>query len=191
LTAFSSPAHPALFRAGALMEFLALQSFLLARSRAASRRPLPSCHFAGPVTRSLASRRPAVRAVRRPGAQGFCHGFKALLPGTSSLLYGRRLSRPRARCSPGLRPLQGSPPRPHADVLPLGSSLELRTVVLGMPLPKRWRPSRDGSGSPESSQGRGWQRSARTLRTLMGFPTSSTSSSIWEEPRPGSCVHLG
>jgi len=35
---------PALFRAGALLEFHALQSFSLVRSRDASRRPLPSCH---------------------------------------------------------------------------------------------------------------------------------------------------
>ena len=43
MTAYSSTDYPALFHAGALMEFLSLQSVPLVRSRDASQRPLPSC----------------------------------------------------------------------------------------------------------------------------------------------------
>jgi hypothetical protein len=46
LTACSSTGCPALFHAGALMEFLPLQSFSLVRSRGASRRPIALLPFA-------------------------------------------------------------------------------------------------------------------------------------------------
>jgi hypothetical protein len=114
------------------MEFHALQSFSLARSRDASRRPaalLPCTASAvlgpatagGPSTRGPAAARRARRLAKTPcdpfaaplPALAARLGSRALLPEASPLRRRRRSGRRRARCSPGLRaPLQGAPSPP-------------------------------------------------------------------------------
>jgi hypothetical protein len=105
-----APRHacPALFRAGALLEFHALQSFSLVRSRDTSRCPLPSCHSPPHQVDRLMHPQGLQALWRgRPNRRRLKRGFKALLPGASPLLRRQPLSRRRARCSPGLRSPSG------------------------------------------------------------------------------------
>jgi hypothetical protein len=125
-TACSSTACPALFRAGALLEFHALQSFSLVRSRSASRRPLPSCHSPPPPSRPAyvpEDCSPRDTAARTGGIRVWLQGFA---PRSESVAKTAGLS---AAGSPdallGFGPLQGLALRPCADVLPRGSSHEL------------------------------------------------------------------
>jgi hypothetical protein len=107
-TAYSSTVCPALFHARALMEFLTLQSFSLARSRGASRRLMPSCHSSRtPVVdqRDPQACRPVEGLPIVVGPVG--RGFKALLPGSSPLRHRPPLGGQRARCSPGFRAPSG------------------------------------------------------------------------------------
>lgn len=126
-TAFSSTAYPALFHARALMEFLTLQSFSLARSRGASRRFVPSCHSSRtPVVdqRDPQVCRPVEGLLVVVGPVG--RGFKALLPGSSPLRHHpsvRRTACPMLSWVSG--PFRVVSRRPRAAVLPRGSSHEL------------------------------------------------------------------
>jgi hypothetical protein len=185
-------ACPALFHAGALLEFLTLQSLFLVRSRCASRRSLPSCPSPGPCVRRTFALGSADPAGCRRRTAAAC-GFKALLPGASSSrhpLFVRRTERSMLSWVSG--PFRVLPHRPCADVSPRGSSLELSirasAAVVG---PK---PDHDGATLHRlpgvfTRPGLAVLSSAR--QTLLGFPTSSIASPIREPPRPGSWFHLG
>jgi hypothetical protein len=117
---------PTVFQVGALMEFLTLQSFLLVRSRGASRRSLPSCH--SPSEPSRAAVAPMLRGARGAAVRtGWMRrGFKALLPGARALPWHGASPPAPARCSPGFRAPSGyRPPRPRAVCLHPASSREL------------------------------------------------------------------
>jgi len=175
------------------MEFQTLQSFSLARSRAASRRPLPSCHSSR--TPGVDLRDPRVCRTRMRG----CRSSWDL-----SDVASRRCSPGRVRCSTaplsadgvldallGFGPLQGCP-----------SSTSRRRASTRL-LPRAF-------GRRHSGHGRRSHRTSITLprlpgvftrsgvavlssarRTLVGFPTSSTSSSVEDPSCPGSWFHLG
>jgi hypothetical protein len=156
LTACSSTGVPALFHAGALLEFHTLQSLSLARSRDASRHPLPSCrqlHTRLAANRDRLARaapdlhRGAVersrRSERRPetisiGALRARPDFRALLPGASPLHPRRWLDRRGARCSPGLWFL--------SRAFPLAS---LRRCLHHRLLPRARVPRPPGAETPE------------------------------------------
>lgn len=118
-TACSSTICPALFRAGALLEFLPLQSFSLVRSRSASRRSLCllaiRCDSQQPFEppSGLASPMWSGRRARWPRAwlQGFA-------PRYESVAKPSALTDDLPVALLGLRPLQGFLPRTCAGVLP-------------------------------------------------------------------------
>jgi hypothetical protein len=176
-TACASHRLPAVFQAGALMEFLTLQSFLLVRSRDASRRPLPSCH-SPPAAESpghcTGAPWNACGAALRTG--GVERGFKALLPGASALPWPPAFPPPaRSLLSWVWGPFRVFPPRPCAAVLPPGilpraferRSSEAAACAAASPLRH--------PGSPECSRGRDWPR-LTAQQALLGFSTSSTPS---------------
>lgn len=155
-TACSSTVYPALFRAGALLEFLPLQSFSLVRSRNASRRS------------------PCLRAIRCDSQQPFEPPSRLASP----MWSGRRTRWPRAWLQ-GFAPRYESvakPPAVKPTTCPMlswgyvpsrvfslepapacfhtGSSRELPSGVASKQQPKPPRRStlRRHSGSPECSQ---------------------------------------
>jgi hypothetical protein len=111
LTAYSSAGYPALFHAGALMEFPTLQSFSLVRSRSASRRSHTLLPFAGQAIRALQG------AVREPRwwPRGTPRGDAntSLCPFTT-FPETRQAGSTSGRCSPGRVRCKPSAVRPRA-----------------------------------------------------------------------------
>ena len=165
-TACSSTACPALFRAGALLEFHALQSFSLDRSRGTSRRPccLPVIHHHRRVGRRL-RRGTAVPVALSPEQAGSECDFKALLPGASPLRWPRTV-RPAARpmLSWASGPFRVLPPDRVLVCFHRAPPSSFRSVRLGL------APFTDFTGSPESLPGRDWPCSAQHGRPSWGFP---------------------
>jgi hypothetical protein len=148
--------YPALFHAGALMEFHTLQSFILVRSRNASRRP----HALMPFTSTTHDRHgdPLVAAQPRKVAPawGLVVWLQGLAPRNELVAIAVGfLGRLRARCSPGFPSPSGFA---LCDLAPWcfhpGSSHELLVVRAPYRYDRSHRTLRDRPGSPECSQDR-------------------------------------
>jgi hypothetical protein len=114
------------------LEFHALQSFSLDRSRAASRRPLAFLPFTT-TAESTGACAGGLQSSRhgRPNRRGQSVASRRCSPVRVRCDDRRPFGRRFARCSPGLRASSGCPSRLRADVLPHGSSHELPVGVRG------------------------------------------------------------
>ena len=157
------------------MEFHALQSFSLARSRSASRRPAALLPFTTTAVHPATTG--ADRQLPEPwrGRDGQLARMAAtptrlreklrdrvrlqgLAPRDESVAAPRRLGRKRARCSPGLAPSSGdSPSLRRRDVAASASSHELEVNATGAEAPALTHTLLPGV-CPE----RGWSSSRRS-----------------------------
>lgn len=181
-----------MFHARALLEFQALQSIFLDRSRDASRRPLPSCPSPDPCGPPDDCPR-TCRSYGLPAAHGRCRVASRLC----SPVRVRRDIRPSlesrsARGSPGLRaPSRHSLTDPAPTCLHAAPPSSFRSAPLPPPLAEANRYGATLPRLPGVFTRSGLVVFSSTRQAFLGFPTSSTIFAIREPPRPGSWFHLG
>jgi hypothetical protein len=191
LTVCSSTGLPALFHAGALMEFRPFRALpspgavtplgapcLPAVHRnsmepAAGQARLRGTHSTiGHAARRRTSGRPVVpvHVLRRSLPRRL--GFEALLPEASPLHRRRLVGRQRARCSPGLPPAKDPPPR-------------LRAAMQASPLLPRVGRDAPGPGNPEAAGSIAPSSAPRRLDRVEAGRTSGKHDAVL----PGNLPH--